>query len=56
LSSDPTYTVPSAPTAGEERTTSPVAYFHLRLPSALSAYRLEVEAEPGVVVKTEEAE
>eukprot|EP00964_Phaeocystis_antarctica_P162672 scaffold137361_cov148-Phaeocystis_antarctica.AAC.2 len=41
LSPDPTYTVPSAPIAGEEVTPPPVLCFHLRrfssLPSALSA-------------------
>ena len=34
LSLDPTYSVPSGPSKGDEETASPVPYIHFRLPAA----------------------
>jgi hypothetical protein len=40
LSILPTYTVPSDPTAGDEKIKPPVRNFHFCVPFALMAYRL----------------
>ena len=49
LSSDPTYTVPSGPSAGDDLTLPLVLKFHLRTPFELMAYR-KLSSDPTYTV------
>ena len=47
LSLDPTYTVPSGPSAGDDQTTPLVGYFHFRPPAGVIAWRLALHQDAG---------